>query len=54
VRPGLPRARGTGPVQVAEQGDLRHVVDELEVGRPDDGDERLLGGVAPGVLVEAG
>jgi hypothetical protein len=29
------------------------VVDELEVARPDDGDERQLGGVAPGVLAVA-
>src|SRR5215217_4886256 len=50
---GLPGVHRTGPVQVAEQGDLRHVVDELEVARPDDGDERHLGGVAPGVLAVA-
>src|SRR4029453_9736466 len=51
--PGRPPPRGAGPVQVAEQGDLRHVVDELEVGRPDDGDERQLGGIAQGVLAVA-
>src|SRR4029450_4518395 len=51
--PGLRCTRGTGPVQVAEQGDLRHVVDELEVGRPDDGDERQLGGIGQGVLAGA-
>src|SRR5215208_5083624 len=50
---GIPLARatrGAGPIQVPEQGDLRHVVDELEVARPDDADEWQLGGVAPGVL----
>src|SRR5512133_3092923 len=50
---GLPRARGTGPVQVAEQGDLRHVVDQLEVGGGDHGDEWLLSSGAAGVPVEA-
>jgi hypothetical protein len=41
-------------MQVAKEGDLGHVVDELEVGPPDDGDKRLLGVRAVGYWPKPG